>query len=281
MTKKRNSSVPFAPFGGRELAYVVGDRFIKGFDRAATVRPRSDLLIQFCRIADRADTTKAAIHFAKRHTLIGLCAHGLPALRHSHNGKCGPDDGPESYQRFALLLRALMRIGLELKAGRSGSDSDWEQAEYISSAGDYAILSQQERAVFLRDQESARANFINLVDRLIFLSDLRPRLQWDKKTRSWAIDFDSFASPPLAAALVLQLMSQVGGAGNIKRCADCPRWFTPKGRQVYCSDCGIRAAWRAAARKQRSKSTLADSLAGRVEKQRKNRSNRGKSISPK
>jgi hypothetical protein len=245
--KKRNSSMPVAPVSARELEFVSAAGEFKGRFVPDRPRPRADLLARFLRIAEAADTSKAAIAFSKRWGRLELCEHGLP-WKHCSN----PADGVDSYMQFSRCLEALGRIGLELKAGRSGGDVDWEIVEQIFAAGDdYELLSKEERAAFRGKPREARANFVNLMDRLIFLSDLRPRLQWDKKTQTWAIDFDSFAPSNLTAILALQLMSQLGGAA-MKRCASCPRWFTPQGRQVYCELCGIRAAWRAAARKRRA-----------------------------
>jgi len=159
----------------------------------------------------------------------------------------------------------LGRIGQELNAGKTGSDLDWELADKILCADAFAAGA-EERLQYrrLRKLGDARVEFMGLMRTLVEISRLQPRLHWDGE--AWAIDFDSFGGSNLAALLTIQLMAQVGGKA-MKKCPNCPRWFQPRGRQVYCASCGIRAAWRNAARKRR-KRTLVDSLASRRKRRR-------------
>jgi hypothetical protein len=245
---------------------MTGEYFRKGWWPDKQLRPRSDLLIQFCRIAESPNTEKAATAFVKRWGLLGLCEHGLPTI---HNQKCAvPDDSASGYKKFAVCLDALGRIGLDLGTGRPGTDLDWELAEQALFAEDFAVPSPAERATYKNDIDTAREKFATLIGRLTVLTQLHPRLHWDRKASAWAIDFDSFARSNLPALLTIQLMAYVGG-NVMKKCRNCPRWFQARGRQVYCKECGIRAAWRAAARKSRQKPILTDSSGGRKKQTKK------------
>lgn len=224
-----------------------GGYYIKGIRPEKQRRPNAHLLTQFLRIAESANADKAAAAFTNRWGLLGLCEHGLPVI---HSRQCGfPEDDASSYQKFALRLDALRRIGLQLNAGKLGEPLDWELAE--ESLFDDSRSAAIDQAAQEGTIAGAREYYAALIDRLVFLTQLAPRLRWDRPAKGWAIDFDSFAPSNLPALLTIQLMAQVGGKA-MKKCLDCPRWFQPKGRQVYCDQCGIRAAWRAAARRKRS-----------------------------
>jgi len=255
MTTKRKSSIPLGYLWAPQFSNVDGDR-LRTDDTRPTKRrrPRSDLLKSFCRIAESPNTEKAVITFVKQCGLIGLCRHGLPT---SHNRACmqpvGSTDTIPAYKTFAVCLESLGRIGQELNAGNTGSELDWELADKILSSEEFAAGA-EERMQYrhLRTLDDARTNFMGLMRRLVEISRLQPRLHWDGE--AWAIDFDSFGGSNLAALLTIQLMAQVGGK-TMKKCPSCPRWFEPSGRQVYCSSCGIRAAWRAAARRRRQRAS--------------------------
>ena len=122
------------------------------------------------------------------------------------------------------------------------------------------------RKAILSSVPGARTTFQTMMRQLVEVTGLVPRFCWTG--RAWAIDFDCFYGSNIGAILAIQLMAAVGGAA-MKKCRDCPRWFEPRGRQLYCSACGIRAAWRAAAATRRRKqSTLAGTLASRDKKAR-------------
>jgi hypothetical protein len=179
-------------------------------------------------------------------------------------------DSAEGYRTFALCLDALLRIGRELSDGRTGDDCDWELADSILCGPDFPPREKTLRDLFRKHLSDSRTQFQIMMRRLTEIARLQPRFQWDGK--AWAIDFDCFHGSNLPALLTVQLMAQVGG-NVMRKCRACPRWFEPTGRQVYCAACGIRAAWRDSARRQR---TLAETLEARNKKQRKTRANKRK-----
>jgi len=83
------------------------------------------------------------------------------------------------------------------------------------------------------------------------ICQLQPTLCWRKDR--WVIEFDTAwgTGSNVPAILVLQLMAEIGG-NAMRKCRNCPQWFLPTGRQVYCT-CGIRAAWRDAERRERKR----------------------------
>jgi hypothetical protein len=211
-------------------------------------------LTQFCGISQSRDAVVATVKFARRWGLVGLCTHGLPAR---HRSGCAPSDRVDGYRTFSLAVDALQRIAMELSQGRPGEDTDWELADSILSGPDFPAWSALQREAFLSSTPLARDHFQTLMRRLVEISGLVPRLNW--KDGAWAIDFDCEGSSNLAAILTIQLMARVGG-GAMKKCRSCPQWFQPRGRQVYCSACGIRASWRDASARRRKHLTLETSL---------------------
>lgn len=129
-----------------------------------------------------------------------------------------------------------------------------------------AIQLEPEHLLWTRDGDliQARIYFEVLMGRLLTTCRVQPRFCW---RGAWMIEFDSpsMGSPwtredfdlpvqsNLAGILAIQLMVQITAARRMKQCRTCPRWFTPNRGQVYCPSCGIRAAWRTATQRYRSK----------------------------
>jgi hypothetical protein len=253
MIPNEQASIPLGAIWAPRLLSTRGGRLLGDSAHREKRRPRRDLLERFCRIPENTNAGKAAVRFAKDCGLIGLCGHGLPT---HHSPACvrdGSEETVEAYRKFALCLGALRRVGLELNAGRSGDVSDWELADGILSAEDFPVGGRSHWNITVKHLQSARTEFMTMMRRLTLVSQVQPRLHWDGQR--WAIDFDSFAGSNIAALLTVQLMAQVGGTA-MKKCRSCPRWFQSNGRQAYCNACGIKAAWREAARKQRQKRQL-------------------------
>lgn len=216
-----------------------------------------DLLDRFIRIAEapasrRLEESKrvetAATRFASQWGLLQLCEHGLP-IGHAPGCNAAVDE-IEHYKQFALCLEALRRIGLEISNAGTGDDIDWELADVILCGPDFPPRPKELRDLFRKYLKESRAEFQTLMRLLVERCRLQPRFQWDGT--AWSIDFDCLHGSNLAAILTVQLMSQLGGKA-MRKCRECPRWFQPSGRQVYCKKCGIRPAWRAASRRQREK----------------------------
>ena len=105
----------------------------------------------------------------------------------------------------------------------------------------------------------------DMVNMWLVEADIRPRLSWldpdweAGSERSPVADrpYLTFGVNSLFAALTLQLVLAVADAGRLAICASCqrpyfPRRKPPRGRRSYCSQCGLRAAWRDAKRRQRA-----------------------------
>jgi|SRR5579872_373010 len=282
MTTKQPERAASLPMGSVHAPRFA--RLEKGVMYAAsgawvTRRAPRDLLHRFIQIAEAPKTRRldegerverAASGFASQWGLVGLCQHGLPA---GHNSSCKPVDTVEGHRQFALCLDALLRIGLSLNAGHCADDIDWEFVDFHLSGPDFPPHTRAREFWPPSSLVLGRTHLQIMMQRLLTISWVQPRFNWS--SGGWAIDFDSYHGSNLAAILVTQLMAALGGKA-MRKCRDCPRWFTPAGRQVYCRVCGIRAAWRHAAAKKRARDTLVDSLVTRNEKGAKKRQKRGK-----
>ena len=263
---RSQSSLPVGAIWALPFSRVDGNK-LRARRAVPQSRPRApqNLLDRFCKIAEAPDTERAAIKFVSRWGLLGLCEHGLPA---SHG--CGKvSDTIDAYKAFATCLDAMARVGSELNQGNVGTNLDWELADSVLCGPDFPPWSSEMRRRTLGDLALARSHFQTLMRRLTDVTHLRPRFCWSGG--SWAIDFDSERLPNIPAILTIQLMAKIGGKA-MRKCRDCPRWFTPIRRQVYCDLCGIHAAWRHAAARQREFKSLAKSLARSQAKKKKRRS---------
>jgi hypothetical protein len=197
----------------------------------------------------------AAIAFARQYGLLGLCVHGLPGAHDKNCARRRPADSITGYHRFAVCLDALLRIGLELNCNRPGAEVDWELADSILRGPDFPTDLPGPHApkhkLPFRLVSVGRKILGFQIDWLASICRVRPQFCWHKD--AWAIEFDSEwgSESNVPAILAIQLMAEIG-AKAMRKCRNCPRWFAPSGRQVYCDSCGIKAAWRDAKRRQRS-----------------------------
>ncbi len=212
-------------------------------------RAPRDLLKRFVNLAESPNTERAVIGFAKQWGIVGLCKHGLPI---PHQPACKDMiDTIDAHHSFALLLDALLRIGLGLNGGCVADYADWEVADSILYDPGVQWSREQREAdlrVYRASLPMARTRFQAMMRELTKFARLQPRFSWSDG--AWAIDFDALNGSNLAAILTIQLMAEIGGQA-MRQCRSCPRWFAPRGRQVYCKACGIRAAWRDAKKRQR------------------------------
>lgn len=248
--KPRRNSLPLGRTWAPSFAKLTGDRLIEAHRNPKVMRPSPALLQQFIRIAEAADADAAVTRFARKWGLVGLCKHGLPS-QHNFDCLCKQEDSVSAYHRFARTLEAVLCVGLELSAGRPGEDTDWELLAQGLSSKDFPVWP----PVFRKRIQDARTCFRGLIDRLILISGLIPQLCW--KGDSWSVDFGCLRGSNLAAVMTLQIMAEIGGRA-MRKCQNCPRWFIPKGRQIYCSSptCGKRAGQRAASKSYRGKKQL-------------------------
>ena len=205
-------------------------------------RAPRELLTRFINIAESPDTERAVRMFTRKWGLLGLCGHGVPR---SHNPAC--DSAPETvdaYKSFSLCLASLRRVGLDINAGSVGNDLDWELADTVLCAGNFPPWDAAMRSLIRSSNATARNSFQTLMRVLVTVSSVQPRFCWTGN--AWSIDFDCHHGSNLPAILTVQLMAQIGGRA-MKKCRNCTTWFEPRGRQVYCASCGLRAARRDAA----------------------------------
>jgi len=238
---------------GRLQADSLGD------DREVWIERRApaNLLHRFIKIANAPDTERAVIGFVRQWGLLRLPELRLPIF-HKPAAK-ETTDTIDGYFRFARLLESLLMIGLDLQNGHIADAVVWELADsFLYGDPDPLLLDplmprrqekrDRELATIRSSLPRARSRLQDMIGLLIGQSELRPRLAWISGT--WAIDFDCVHGSNLPAILTLQLIASIGGRA-MRKCRTCPRWFVPSGRQVYCKECGIRAAWRHAKRRQR------------------------------
>ena len=132
-----------------------------------------------------------------------------------------------------------------------GREGDWEMAAKILCV---PPLSATVRFGFdVRSAGAILVRFEGLMEHLISACRIYPTLT--RRDGSWNIGVATSPIHTLPAIVAMQLILEIAGARVQQKCAaeECPRWFVPRRRQIYCDACGIRAAWRASYRRKRDK----------------------------
>jgi hypothetical protein len=225
-----------------------------------------DLLKRFCAIVDTDDTEKAVVRFVRAWGMMLLCdEHTLPL---GHADSCSSSeciakhrhDSIQAYLDFALCLQTLRNIGLVLSRegskgksvlGEVGSEGDWEMASNILGVPpldgtiSFGFVTRTAGAVLVRFEE--------MMQHLMSGCRIYPALSM--LDGSWNIGVATSPIHNLPAIVAIQLILEIAGAKAQRKCAaeECPRWFIPRRRQIYCDACGIRAAWRASYRRKKEK----------------------------
>lgn len=246
------STPPLGMIWAPRLVKIEDGRLVPDLSPNRLKRPApNDLLARFCRIAESPDTDATAARFAQAFGVARLCdEHSLPI---GHPGECKSDhaDSVKAHKNFAGCLESLKNIGLALTRKNVGEDLDWAVADGVLHAG-FSPWSEEMRSLIRGDWLNARNHFQILMRCLLGACRIQPRFYW--RDGAWDIALDVLEGPNLAAILAAQLMLEIAGAKQQKKCRSraCPRWFIPRRRQIYCESCGIRAAWRAAAERKRN-----------------------------
>lgn len=222
--------------GGR-LRYGDFDR-----DGAAQVKaPSAKLLADF--VALVAATPADILRFAKRWGVMGFCQHQADersplVMGHQRHPSLGGEpcrlvgvETLESWRRYASLFGDLLGRCAVLQKGQS-------RARRSKSV---------ELETFL-----LHCDWIGR-----YFGCLRPVLVAENGRFDIKLG-GGFLATGLPAALTTQLFFTLAGASKLATCASCGALFTPrrrpsKGRNSYCQNCGIRAAWREAQRRRREK----------------------------
>ena len=248
------------------FARLENGRLIPDWHRSIKRHTPPDLLKKFCAIVSAGDTEKSVVRFVRAWGMMLLCdEHSLPL---GHSLSCAQSeciaqhrhDSIQAYLDFALCLQTLLDVGLALsredKPGKSllreiGREGDWEMAAEILRT---PALGPTMRFGFeMRIRGAILVRFEELMQHLISACQIHPVLT--RRDGSWNIGVATSPIHNLPAVVAMQLILEIAGAKAQRKCAaeECPRWFIPRRRQIYCDSCGIRAAWRASYRRKKEK----------------------------
>ncbi len=221
------------------------------------------LLIVFLELCEATDD--AIYSFAKKWAVLGLCAHGLPC----HHRLCAPCpaqktrpderyrrlESTESWRRFARCFQSLLQIGAAISGDKPGGKEDWLLADEILSGPDFPRWDAEP---WDSSMDLARIYLQALLRRLIEISAINVRFWSNDRTDRWQFDLDAQGISNLPGILTIQLLLAIAQADGFAVCSSCHRAYVPPRRpdptrRNYCDKCGIRAAWRDAARQRRKK----------------------------
>jgi DNA-directed RNA polymerase subunit RPC12/RpoP len=226
--------------------------------------PSPQLLSGFLKLADASDDQIAS--FAGRWGPLYLCEHGCPANHNPGLKKLAPcastcgalDDGGDEegepiagWRSLSRIANAIVRLALELRNGKEGSQEDWRVA--LQKDGEVGgMLGGAPEAKMLWDAANA----------WVAIARFRPSV--GIKERTWVIRFgtDSW-NTALFGALAFQLLLRVTGPQKEWLCSSCGKPYAPKRRPAasrgnYCPSCGRRVAVRLA--KERLRGRKRDAL---------------------
>jgi hypothetical protein len=225
-----------------------GRRYLK----KAKAHPDGRLLTRFIELADASDDKILA--YARRYGRIGLCQHG--ELQHL------ADDYPECMQKGlgGKFIEPVERWRETAKGARALLNAI-AQFSKSSEVSDQTLIALNPKLVLsaasLRKARIKGWAFIAAWTR-IWLRACRvvPVILYDPRSRR--LHFRLQGRPGLGSALAMQLLTLAGQSKGIAVCSSCARLFSPKrrpspGRESYCTDCGLQAAWRHAQRRCRQK----------------------------
>ncbi|MGD0580185.1 MAG: hypothetical protein ABSC08_14790 [Bryobacteraceae bacterium] len=240
-----------APLDCRDgnLSYRVGQAQRRPVDQS--------LLSGFLRLAEASDD--AVLRFSKKWGILGLCKHGLPWKHSDACIRTIPSfpghlwaEKTEHWRTLAAAFKCLINISAELSQGRTGAIDDWRFVERRLSGPDFPAWDAHELHNTLSGENMSRMMLMTLVRRLIWIADVTVQLGWNWASRTWEISFDS-NGVNLLALLTLQLLLTMTKKGGFAICRSCHQSYIPRRkpdptRRNYCRKCGIKAAWRDAAR---------------------------------
>lgn len=223
--------------------------------RRRTISPM--MLAEFVEIGFTGEVSKL-LRFAKRYGLIGFCKqHGLPYghnrqsfARLIHVGDCNPTPTPlpgwdlcdpvAKWFEFAKWAQAILACSDRLHRGERPELDDLKTA--------YPKWLNQEPS----DQTSvymatSRGLVEGAINTWVHLAGLRPHFRWDRSGCSVIFSTGDYCS--VFGALAVQLMLAAANQENFAICSGCGMAYFPKRRpnrrrRKFCSNCGIRAAWR-------------------------------------
>lgn len=224
-------------------------------------RTTRGLLSTFIELEGASDAD--VVRFCRRWGVLGLCPHGLPSGGHRCGEHLADSQDPAIHKesiagvmRFAGAFAALLRIAAEISQQRPGSVEDWEMANKVISGPDFPPW---DVALIVFHVDVARLHLQILMRVLIHISNVQPRFFWNRSSSSWQIDMDAEGLVSnLPALLAIELMVTIADKDGFAVCSSCHRSYIPlrkpdPTRRNYCDKCGLKAAWRDAARERRRK----------------------------
>lgn len=247
------SSMVWAPrpldFKGGDLRYRVG--------QAQRRRVDQSLLDDFLDLAEASD--EAIYRFSRKWGVLGLCKHGLPWKHSDACIRTAPSfpghlaaEKTDHWRTMAGAFKALVAISAELNQGRSGAVEDWMFVERRLSGPDSPPTDGRELRLALRNRRLARIMLMAIMRRLIWMADITIRLGWNWASNAWELSLDC-NGVNLLALLTLNLLLTMADKDGFAVCSFCHQSYIPlrkpdPTRRNYCPKCGLKAAWRDAAR---------------------------------
>jgi hypothetical protein len=250
-------------------------------DEARVVNDLSRAFFDFVALKRASQVTG----FVERYGLLYLCAaHGFYAM-HNRPKLCPPHyrgagtqmvlfEPIERVLAWAEQARALIALSEKAKKGTPVAADEWHQAGIVLM-GEFAPTGEriQPAASHTSGADSLRCiqGIVN-----VWLSIAAPRpffaLKGGRRLEMVFASGDFSVSPPPAlgaaapqivgggllwAALALQMASVISGGAGLATCSACGTLYQPTrmpvpGRNTFCSQCGKRAAWRIAKRRERN-----------------------------
>lgn len=223
---------------GAKLCY---GEFREGTSPKWVMNPSVKLLADFVGLADAP--SGEIERYAKRWGVLGFCQHQADqnsplVMGHQYHPDLGNEpcrlvyaEALESWRQYARRFRALLDQAAMLRKRRrlrpSSKRADNELGEFLRHC-DWVVR---------------------------YFGCLRPVLVVENGKLDIKLG-GRFYSTGLSAALATELLFTLAGASKFGTCASCGRLFLlrrrpRKGENSYCSNCGIRAAWREAQRRRR------------------------------
>jgi hypothetical protein len=264
----KDGRLSYRPFG--ELKFVSAD------DQSRK------LLENFLNLAEASDNEIQA--YARKNSVLGLCAHGLPAGHESLRGrlsfllavakqkpgvhfsaidwlavqwlksKPAKIDAPCFPELLIPEIKAALLVDQPPADAELLSSDDVVLSEPVGLWRVYALLAGELLKVAAEGCEQDRGELTETLDHWLALTPLRPCCVLDKRGR---LALRLQAVNPFSAlfgVLGAQLFSAASGGKSWLVCSGCGKWYQPDrqprtGVHTYCPACGKNAAWRAASRR--------------------------------
>lgn len=245
-----------------ELFYLYGI----DFDQKRKSDPQ--VLPEFVSLADAP--ADEYLQFARRWGVLGLCHHGLPCShnppRYDGQGKlndfCVPGryrgegtavEPISTWRAYAKEARAILRIAEYLRVDQDPNEDDWK-----------VVCERLGRVVpETATKEAQKQGAAQLLTEWLQLGGVRPTVEWIENGQPALLFSGIYVYGTLVGTLAMQLVSAVTDSRGLAICDSCGVAYAPSRRpsptrRHYCQKCGIKAAWRDAAKDKRLRRQKSD-----------------------